>query len=87
MALIMATWDLPADKEQLERYAAWVEESIKETLRLPGLQEWRRFRNPSGMTPQVMAIHDFDTMASLQRWLQSADYAATLPIPIHPACP
>lgn len=77
MPLVITTWDLPAEKEQLEKYAAWAGRSIKDTLAIPGTVEWRGFRNPLNTTPQVMAMQEFDTLQACYNWLQSDGCQAT----------
>lgn len=78
MPLVLATYDPPADKKQLETYVVRSQTWIKEILALPGIQEWRGYRNPLGTTPQVMTIQEFDTLDACQSWLRSDDYRATI---------
>lgn len=78
MALLMISWDLPTNQEQMEIYKVRAQQWTKLILEGPGIQEWRGFRNPLHTSPQAMVTQEYDTLASCQNWLQSADYAGLI---------
>ena len=74
MALGILSWDLPpADK--LEAYTEATKTWIGLVLRQPGVKEFRAYRNPLGVTPQVITHAEWDSMASWLKFTQSDDYA------------
>jgi hypothetical protein len=59
----------------MEAYNAKSREWIGTVLKQPGLKEWRAFRNPFRVTPEVMAIQEFDSLSSCLAFIESEDYA------------
>jgi heme-degrading monooxygenase HmoA len=74
MALIVVTWDLPGNQEQMEVYTAHVGERLPRILAAPGIVEFRAYRNPMYASPQVMAIQEYDSLESARRWAETAEY-------------
>jgi heme-degrading monooxygenase HmoA len=75
MALAVMKYDLPA-AEQVAAYnekarTAW----IPAVLRQPGLKEFRAYRNPYRITPEVMIHTEWDSLSSWLGWVESDDYA------------
>lgn len=71
MALIVVTWDLPANQDQIEQYTAKSNEWGQDILQRPGLVQWCAYRNPLSATPQVMAIQEYDSLESARAWLDT----------------
>ena len=65
------TWDLPP-KDQLAAYAQKAQnECVPMILKQPGIKEFRAYRNPQNMTPQVIALHEFEDYESAQQFSTS----------------
>ena len=73
MALIITSWDLPADKALLEQYNRKSKEWVKKTLSQPGVKEFRAYREPLRNSPEVMVHIEFDSLESIIRYLKSED--------------
>ncbi len=71
MALLVHTWDMPADKRGMEEYRLVGQESIPVVLAQPGVREFRAYRSPLRTTPQVMVEIEFETDDLLQQFLES----------------
>jgi quinol monooxygenase YgiN len=73
MALGILAWDLPpADKNEM--YLQSTQKWIATVLKQPGVKEFRAYRNPFGVTPQIVTHTEFDSMASWLTFLQSEKY-------------
>src|SRR5689334_18285484 len=71
MALLVHTWDIPADRTGREEYELIGQESVPIVLRQTGVREFRAYRNPLSASPQVMVQIEFDTDAHLQQFVGS----------------
>src|SRR5687768_3296836 len=71
MALLVHTWDMPADKRGKEEYRLVGQEAIPIVLQQPGVREFRAYRSPTHSSPQVMVHIEFESDALLQHFLQS----------------
>ena len=75
MALIVLTWDLPAG----DRMGAYVERArnqwIPSILSQQGFKEFRAYRNPHRSSPQVMGQIEFDSLESVESYIESMAYA------------
>lgn len=75
MALAILTWDLPP-QEQMEAYNQKARtEWIPTVLRQPGVKEFRGLRNAFHASPHVMAITEYDSLASALKFIQTEEYA------------
>jgi hypothetical protein len=77
MALGILAWDLPP-AEQTEAYTRSSGKWISLVLKQPGVKEFRAYRNPFGVTPEVITHAEFDSMSSWLAFVQSEDYASIL---------
>ncbi len=75
MALGILAWDLPP-AEKMETYNEMTRKWIGLVLKQPGVKEFRAYRNPLRVTPQILTHVEFDSMASWLAFVQSEDYAA-----------
>jgi hypothetical protein len=71
MALLVHSWDIPADRGGQEEYRLVGQESIPIVLSQPGVLEFRGYRNPLQATPNVMIQVEFESDALLQQFLAS----------------
>ena len=74
MALLIQTWDIPADRRGHEEYELIGQEAIAVVLAQPGVLEFRAYRNPLRASPQVMVQIEFEGDAALQKFLDSFVY-------------
>lgn len=78
MALTIMSWDLPP-ADQIETYleksrTVW----IPALLNQQGVKEFRAYRNPYNLSPQVMIHVEFDAMTSWLKYIQSDTYSSTM---------
>jgi hypothetical protein len=71
MALLVHTWDMPADKRGLEEYRLVGQEAIPIVLQQPGVREFRAYRSPTRASPQVAVHIEFESDTLLQQFLES----------------
>ncbi len=74
MALGILAWDLPP-AENLDAYVEGTKNWIATVLKQPGVKEFRAYRNPLKVTPQIITYTEFDSMASWLAFIQSEAYA------------
>ena len=74
MAMVIMTYDLPTE-DQIGAYNAWAKEVIPAILGQPGLREFRAYRNPFLVTPEVMTCLGFDSLTSCLKYVESEFYA------------
>ena len=74
MALGILGWDLPP-AENMDAYVKVTQKGIAQVLKHPGVKEFRSYRNPLKVTPQVITHTEFDSMASWLAFIQSQAYA------------
>ncbi len=74
MALIIVTFDVPpGDKTEFFKEGRdW----IQTVLKMPGLKEFRSYRNVYYASPHVMLHEEFDSMESCLKFIQSKEYYA-----------
>jgi len=48
---------------------------IPTILRQPGVKEFRAYRNPYHVTPDVVVHNEFDSLTSWLKFIESEDYA------------
>ena len=78
MALLEISWDLPPN-DSLPIYNERTRTDwIPRVLRQPGVREFRGYRNPRRISPQVLIHIEYKDLQSLYQWLESNDYAAML---------
>ena len=71
MALVITSWDLPA-QDKLEEYGQKAATSwIPTIMQQPGVKEFRAYRTAYGASPQVMVHTEFATLAAAQAWISS----------------
>ena len=78
MALMILSWDMPP-AEQTEAYneqasTVW----IPTILGVPGVTEFRAYRNPLGTTPGVCVHTEFDSLASWLAYTESEAYTTIM---------
>jgi hypothetical protein len=78
MALLVHTWDLPLDREELHWYERRGGELVPTILAQPGVLDCRAYRSPTGASPQVMVEIELETMAALSALLSSDEYRQVL---------
>ena len=78
MALAIYTFDLPLATSALRDYEHAGQECLPRILHQSGVREFRAYRHPLGMSPQVMVQIEFNSLEAVQRWHQSSDYREVL---------
>ncbi len=78
MALNILSWDLPEPAVMTEYLKMARETWIPRITHQPGFQEFRAYRNPHKTSPQVCVHTEWDSMAALMAYVESADYEATV---------
>ena len=73
MALGILAWDLPP-AEKTNEYLQTTRKWIATVLKQPGVKEFRAYRNPLRVTPQIITFTEFDSMDSWLAFIQSDDY-------------
>jgi hypothetical protein len=74
MALAVYTFDLPLPAGALHDYERAGQERIVRILDQPGVREFRAYRHPLGIAPQVMVQIEFESVDAVQAWHASAVY-------------
>jgi hypothetical protein len=77
-AIGLVSWDLPGSPEQMKAYGGNVERWVGTTVSSPGTVEYAVYRNPLPTTPQVMAVQEYDSLASAQAAIASETIHALL---------
>ena len=78
MALAIYTFDLPLPTGSLRDYERAGQERILRLLDQPGVREFRAYRHPFGIAPQVMVHIEFESLAAIENWHASAAYHEVL---------
>ncbi len=78
MALAIYTFDLPLAAGRLQDYERMGQEWVPRVLRQPGVVEFRAYRHPHAISPQVMVQVEFDSLVALDRWHASPEYHEVL---------
>jgi len=78
MALLQMSWDLPSN-DRLPIYNERTRTDwIPRLLHQPGVREFRGYRNPRRISPQVLIHIEYTDLDSLHNWLASPEYAAMM---------
>ncbi len=75
MALIVATFDLPP-REKMEIFREKGREWVATVLKMPGLKEFRAYRNAYYASPHVMLHEEFDSLESCLKLIKTPEYYA-----------
>jgi quinol monooxygenase YgiN len=75
MALIIATFDLPP-REKMDAFREKGREWVDTVLKMPGIKEFRAYRNIYYTSPHVMLHEDFDSLESCLKFIKSKEYYA-----------
>lgn len=70
MVLYVMKWDILPDK--VEAYTKWAESTIRRTLAVPGVVEFRGYRPVTG-TYQVVITYEFADLAAWAAWQAHED--------------
>ncbi|MBU0656710.1 MAG: hypothetical protein KJ914_16435 [Gammaproteobacteria bacterium] len=77
MALFVMFWDLPP-AEQMQAYGVQAKTWTNTVLEVPGVREFRAYRNPSKATPQVTVQVEFDSLESVEKFVNSESFSKNL---------
>lgn len=75
MALVVATFDVPPP-DKLEIFREKGREWVATVLRMPGLKEFRAYRNFYYASPHVMLHEEFDSIESCVKFIKTPEYYA-----------
>lgn len=65
MVLYVMKWDIHPDKA--DAYLKWSESAIKRTLAVPGVVEFRAYRQATGAS-QIVITYEFNDLAAWAAW-------------------
>lgn len=66
MVLYVLKWNIP--KEKLDAYKEWATLGIDRTLLVPGVIEFRGYRNVNSHMDKVIVTYEFKDLASWAKW-------------------
>jgi antibiotic biosynthesis monooxygenase (ABM) superfamily enzyme len=75
MVLYVLKWDIHPDKT--EAYLKWTETTIKRTLAVPGVVEFRAYRIAAG-TSQTVVTYEFANLADWAAWQSNEEMQKVL---------
>ena len=70
MVLHVMKWDIHPDKA--DAYLKWTESAIKRTLAVPGVVEFRAYRQATGSSQSVIT-YEFNDLAAWAAWESNED--------------